>query len=90
MNEFYEIGERIFNLQRMISMRQGVRGEDDNLPDRFLKEKRAAGPAGGNLPDLETMLKEYYSVRGWDANGSPTKERLKMLNIEECMDGEFS
>lgn len=90
MNEFYEIGERIFNLQRMISMRQGVRGEDDNLPDRFLKEKRAAGPAGGNLPDLETMLKEYYSVRGWDANGSPTKERLKMLNIEECMDGEIS
>jgi aldehyde:ferredoxin oxidoreductase len=84
MDEFYDMGERIFNLQRMISMRRGVKGTDDNLPDRFLKEKRAAGPAGENLPDLKTMLQEYYAVRGWGANGSPTKERLKMLKLTEC------
>ena len=87
MDEFYDLGERIFNLQRMISMRRGISGKDDNLPDRFLKEKRAAGPAGENLPDLKTMLQEYYTVRGWDTNGSPTMERLKMLKLTECMNG---
>jgi len=83
MDEFYDMGERIFNLQRMISIRRGISGTDDTLPDRFLKEKRAAGPAGENLPDLTTMLKEYYMVRGWDTSGIPTKERLKMLKLAE-------
>lgn len=71
----------------MISMRRGVSEKDDNLPDRFLKEKRAAGPAGENLPDLKTMLQEYYAVRGWDAIGIPTKERLEMLGLQECLNG---
>lgn len=87
MDEFYEIGERIFNLQHMISMRQSIRGTDDTLPERFLQEKRAAGPAGENLPDLDTMLKEYYSVRGWDASGAPMKSRLETLRLNECLNG---
>ena len=37
VDEFYDMGERIFNLQRMISIRRGISGKDDNLPDRFIK-----------------------------------------------------
>ena len=85
MEEFYAMGERIYNLQRMISIRCGDTGNDDRLPERFLKVKRGAGPAGDNLPDLRAMLKEYYAVRGWDANGIPTKERLEILSLNECL-----
>lgn len=33
------------------------------------------------------MLQEYDTVRGWDTNGSPTMERLKMQKLTECMNG---
>jgi aldehyde:ferredoxin oxidoreductase len=33
------------------------------------------------------MLQEYYTVRGWDTNGNPTMESLKMLKLTECMNG---
>jgi aldehyde:ferredoxin oxidoreductase len=29
-----------------------------------------------------TMLDEYYEVRGWDMDGRPTKERLHELNLD--------
>jgi aldehyde:ferredoxin oxidoreductase len=28
------------------------------------------------------MLDEYYSLRGWDAKGVPTPERLKTLGLQ--------
>ncbi len=28
-------------------------------------------------------LGEYYAFRGWDADGSPTVEKLKRLDIED-------
>jgi aldehyde:ferredoxin oxidoreductase len=27
------------------------------------------------------MLPEYYKLRGWDAKGVPTKERLQQLQL---------
>ncbi|MEJ2222399.1 MAG: aldehyde ferredoxin oxidoreductase family protein [Desulfobacterales bacterium] len=85
LDEFYRMGERIFNLQRMICVRRGVRAEDDTLPERFLKTTRGAGPAGENLPDLDVMLAEYYDVRGWGQDGIPTDEKLKSLGLYECL-----
>ena len=85
LDEFYQMGERIFNLQRMISVRRGVSGKDDTLPERFLTTTRGAGPAGENLPDLDVMLVEYYDVRGWDSDGIPTDEKLQSLGLDECL-----
>jgi aldehyde:ferredoxin oxidoreductase len=31
--------------------------------------------------DLETMLKEYYFVRGWDEEGVPKLDTLKKLEL---------
>jgi aldehyde:ferredoxin oxidoreductase len=28
------------------------------------------------------MLPEYYKLRGWDANGVPTKDTLVMLGLK--------
>jgi aldehyde:ferredoxin oxidoreductase len=33
--------------------------------------------------ELDTMLDEYYDLRGWDRKGVPTKATLKRLGLEE-------
>jgi aldehyde:ferredoxin oxidoreductase len=40
-----------------------------------------AGPAKGKTVPLEKMLSEYYRLRGWDAQGRPTKQKLAALGL---------
>jgi aldehyde:ferredoxin oxidoreductase len=75
------VGERIFNLKRLVNLRLGVTGDDDTLPRRILNEPRPSGSAAGVLPDLDRMLPLYYELRGWDAEGRPGPERLAALLI---------
>jgi aldehyde:ferredoxin oxidoreductase len=84
-DEFMLAGERITNLKRMFCVRRGISGKDDTLPARVLTQKLASGGTRGNLFDLPAMLKEYYTVRGWGADGIPTREKLKELGLEECL-----
>jgi aldehyde:ferredoxin oxidoreductase len=74
-------GERLFNLKRLINLRLGITGGDDRLPQRLLEEPRPTGGAAGVLPDLPSMLREYYSLRGWTEDGVPTQERLDSLGV---------
>lgn len=64
-------GERIWELERIFNLKAGFTKEDDTLPPRLLKEPVTAGPAKGKVVELETMLKEYYKLRGWDEDGVP-------------------
>ncbi len=75
------IGERIFNLEREFNRRLGFDGKDDTLPERLTREPHTEGMGEGNVVPLEKMLGEYYRLRGWDANGVPTPERLINLGI---------
>ena len=79
--ELTRVGERLFNLKRLINLRLGVTRADDALPRRFLSEPRPSGTAAGVLPDLEGMLSLYYQMRGWDADGRPGRERLEKLGL---------
>ncbi len=79
--EIMKIGERIYNLERVIINRLGFDGKDDVLPKRLLEEKMPEGAAKGQIVELEKMKKEYYELRGWE-NGKPTPEKLKELEIE--------
>jgi aldehyde:ferredoxin oxidoreductase len=63
-------------------VREGATKEHDTLPRRFSKEPLKGGPCEGRAVDLEQLKKEYYVVRGWDAHGTPTKEKLKELAID--------
>jgi len=81
-SELQRIGERIYNLERMINLKLGFTGKDDTLPQRFLKEAKKIADKGEFVVDLDTMLKEYYEYRKWDENGIPTKEKLKELDLE--------
>jgi len=80
-DEILKIGERIYNLERVILNKYGFDGKDDTLPKRLLEEPMPEGPAKGHVVELEKMREEYYELRGW-VNGVPTEEKLKELEIE--------
>jgi aldehyde:ferredoxin oxidoreductase len=79
--DLLQMGERLFNLKRLINMRLGITGADDTLPRRLLAEPRPSGGAAGVLPDQRLLLKEYYRARGWTVDGMPTQERLAALGL---------
>jgi aldehyde:ferredoxin oxidoreductase len=75
-------GERIWNLQRAFNVREGFTRKDDRLPDRLTRVPAPAGPAKGSTVHLEPMLDAYYEARGWDQDGIPTVEKLRILGLE--------
>jgi aldehyde:ferredoxin oxidoreductase len=83
-----EIGTRIYNLERVILNREGIRRKDDMMPERILQEAVPSGPIKGRVLTREmydTMLDEYYAVRGWDHDGVPTRETLDRLGLMEFL-----
>ncbi len=84
--EMVTIGERNYNLLRLLSAREGYRRSDDGLPSRFETPLSKGASAGESIPKnvLNKYIKEYYRIRGWSEWG-PTKERLKDLDLEELI-----
>lgn len=80
--EVLKIGERIWNLEKEFNLRAGFTKADDTLPPRLLNEPLPSGAAKGKVSQLDTMLSEYYKVRGWDKDGAPTKDKLDDLSIK--------
>jgi aldehyde:ferredoxin oxidoreductase len=76
-----EVGERIWNMERMFNHRAGFTARDDMLPPRLMKEAAQTGPAKGLVSGLDKMLPEYYQLRGWTADGVPTNETLSRLAV---------
>jgi aldehyde:ferredoxin oxidoreductase len=79
--ELTQVGERIWNLERLYNLREGFTKEDDTLPPRMLNDAPAEGPSAGRVVKLNPMLKEYYRGRGWDENGVPLQAKLKELKL---------
>jgi aldehyde:ferredoxin oxidoreductase len=66
----------------LFNARFGITRKDDALPDRLTKEKAPVGPSKGQVVELDRMLDEYYSSRGWDLKtGLPLKSTLKRLAL---------
>jgi aldehyde:ferredoxin oxidoreductase len=76
------IGERIFQLERLINLRLDLTPADDVLPQRLITEHRPSGEAAGVTPDMELMLPIYYRFRDWDDQGRPSKKRIKALGLD--------
>jgi len=74
-----EIGARIFNLERMYNLREGLTAEDDTLPPRMLHEPTFAHMTSGH--PLHQLLPRYYRLRGWDTRGVPTARTLERLRV---------
>lgn len=81
INSFIKSGERGYNLERLINIRQGLKGKDDTLPKRLINELQRADDADSKVK-LNKMLTNYYKIRGWDEQGKPTKHKLRKLGLE--------
>lgn len=77
--DFFQTGERIFNIKRMYNNRLGISRKDDVLPTRMENQRRGGGT--NELPPINVLLEEYYRLRKWDEFGIPTQEKLKELNL---------
>lgn len=88
--EVMEVGERVNNLARAFNVREGFTRADDTLPERLMTEPLQAGASKGHTisrEDLDEMLDEYYSLRGWDVDsGTPTREKLTELGLDDVAD----
>jgi aldehyde:ferredoxin oxidoreductase len=78
------VSERVCNLQRLFNLREGFTAADDVLPMR-VREVPSFGKyqteARCGIYRYEKMIGEYYQARGWDADGVPTKAKLRELGL---------
>lgn len=80
-------GERIINIARIINLREGLTRKDDTLPWKVMNQPiQDDGPVKGAVipqEELDLLLDDYYTARGWTVDGIPTKAKLKELSMEE-------
>ncbi len=83
-----KVGERVNNLARAFNVREGFTRDDDSLPERILTEPLKEGGSKGHYiskAELNQMLDEYYTERGWTAQGVPTRQKLLELSLENAV-----
>ena len=79
--DLLQIGERIWNLQKLFNMKVGYTKADDTLPERLLTEPLREGAPKGRVWQRQPLLDRYYAARGWDNEGRPTAAKLKELGL---------
>ena len=84
--DLVQVGERVWNLERLYNLREGFSRAEDTLPPRLLHEAVAEGPSKGWVSHLEPMLDEYYRARGWDQNGVPRLQKLVELELADLVE----
>jgi benzoyl-CoA reductase subunit BamB len=68
-----KITKRNRTLLRAVNVRRGMRRADEKPPEDHWKKR---------FPELEDkLLDAYYTYKGWDNQGIPTKESLKELDL---------
>jgi aldehyde:ferredoxin oxidoreductase len=80
-------GERIINLAKLINTREGLSRKDDTLPWKVMNEPiQDDGPVKGAVvtqDELDLLIDDYYTARGWNVDGVPTKIKLQELTMNE-------
>jgi aldehyde:ferredoxin oxidoreductase len=78
------IGKRAVNLARAFNLRAGIGAELDAPSPRY-GSTLTDGPSAGKgvMPHWDKMLRNYYTLMGWDANtGTPLPQTLKDLGLD--------
>ena len=73
--DLLNVGERIWNLERLFNLQAGFTCNDDTLPQRMF--------SSDGIPEAEfkRSIINYYRLRGWDDFGVPHTDKLKQLGI---------
>ena len=83
-NDIREIGKRVIDIERMFNNREGISRIHDTLPKRYFDDPMPLKLAKGHYIDrkkFDTLLSNYYHLRGWDRNGQVKKKRVKELEM---------
>ena len=59
----------------------------DFPPARLYEEPISSGPNQGHVlsrEDIQNLLSWYYTARGWNEDGIPTKETLTAVGLSEA------
>jgi aldehyde:ferredoxin oxidoreductase len=86
VSDVFTVGERVYNLQRVFSVREGLNRRQDTLPPRAFEDPIPEGASKGSViarDEFDRMLDDYYQARGWTKNGVPTKAKLVSLDLNE-------
>jgi len=65
-----KIAAEISTLVRQFNLREGMTPEDERLPKSLHRKLEKTGQVITEA-ELETMLKDYFRLRGWDKDGKP-------------------
>jgi aldehyde:ferredoxin oxidoreductase len=65
-----EIAASIATMTKTFNLREGFTPEDDKLPRRIHEETLPSGHSL-TISEMDTMLKDYYRLRGWNEQGMP-------------------
>ncbi len=83
-DELLRTGERIHTMKGNFNVLQGITRKDWLLPPRILEDPIPDGPSKGSkisVEEMNRMLDDYMTFRKWTADGVPTPEKLKELEI---------
>jgi|GEM_PF-849032 len=92
--ELMRVGERSWNLLRMLNAREGFSRKDDIFPENFFEPQeksphlRLRDYYGRQMTrdDIVTIFDGYYDERGWDVvTGIPKPEKLKELGLNDLV-----
>ena len=85
-DELKQCGERINTVARLINIREGLGRKDDTLPWKVMNMPIPdEGPVKGAVvtqEELDLLLDDYYTSRGWTLEGVPTAAKLKELGMD--------
>ncbi|MFC1917217.1 aldehyde ferredoxin oxidoreductase family protein [Chloroflexota bacterium] len=83
-DEAFKSAERILNLRRAFNLKNGLKPEDDTLPERYLNDPPPDGGSKGSRVNIKPMVHEYYKIMGWDeVTGKPFRRTLEELDLAE-------
>ena len=90
-DDLIHVAERVWHLTRSFNAREnpGFGRGWDYPPARFMEEPVPTGPAKGKFipkENIDLMLDEYYSKRGWTPEGIPTKKKLEEMGLAFAAD----
>lgn len=86
LSHLLTIGERIWTLERVFNIREGLTKKEDDLPERFKNIPMPNGPAKGHVSHWDKLIQQYYQIRGYDQEtGYPKKSKLIELKLGDVI-----
>ena len=61
----------VIDRDRKMNIDFGVTADQDTLPRRFTQEPLKEGASEGQVVPIDRMVKAYYKLKGWNAQGVP-------------------